>query len=115
MSVLLDVPVAIGSLRANPLRAFLTLLGMAVGIGAVMYVVMLGEVARARIQESLDALGANVLDVRPGGSRLRGVSHSQSRQSLTWQDARDFRARSVEHYSQRRRRRLGHGFSRLVD
>jgi putative ABC transport system permease protein len=94
MNLLRDISVAIQSLRANPLRAFLTLLGMAVGIAAVIYVVMLGEVARARIQESLDALGANVLDVRPGGSRMRGVSQAQSRESLTWEDAREVLATS---------------------
>lgn len=89
MQVFRDIPVAVGSLRGNPLRTFLTLLGISVGIGAVMYVVMLGEVAQARIRERLEALGANVLIVRPGNARMRGVSQSGARESLTWQDARD--------------------------
>jgi putative ABC transport system permease protein len=95
MQIFRDIPVAVGSLRGNPLRTFLTLLGISVGIGAVMYVVMLGEVAQARIRERLEALGANVLIVRPGNARMRGVSQSGTRESLTWQDARDIVAESA--------------------
>ena len=95
MGIWTDVPVALGSLRANPLRASLTLLGIAVGIAAVIYVVMLGEVAQARIRASLDALGANVLIVRPGSASSRGVRQTNDRESLTWQDARDIQATSA--------------------
>jgi len=82
-----DIPMAVGSLRSSPLRTFLTLLGVAVGIAAVMYVVMLGEVAQSRIRERLEQLGANVLIVRPGGAQNHGVSQQGSRESLTWEDA----------------------------
>jgi putative ABC transport system permease protein len=95
MQVWRDVPVALGNLRANPLRASLTLLGIAVGIAAVIYVVMLGEVAQARIRASLEALGANVLIVRPGSASARGVRQAAERESLTWQDARDIAAASA--------------------
>jgi putative ABC transport system permease protein len=94
VQVVRDIPLALDSLRSNPLRSFLTLFGIAVGIGAVMYVVMLGEAAQASIRSRLEALGANVLIVRPGGSRMRGVSREGSRESLTVQDSRDIEARS---------------------
>lgn len=90
-----DIPVALGSLRHNVLRTVLTLLGIAVGISAVMYVVMLGEVAQARIREQLEGLGANVLIVVPGGARMMGhVSSGQNWENLTEQDGRDILARS---------------------
>ncbi len=38
--------VALQSLKANPLRSILTLIGIAVGIGAVLYVVVLGEITQ---------------------------------------------------------------------
>lgn len=94
MRIFRDIPVAIVSLRSNPLRTFLTLLGIAVGIGAVMYVVMLGEVSQARIKARLDALGANVLIVRPGNSRMRRVSQAGAWQNLTRKDAEDILAAS---------------------
>ena len=82
------------SLRANPLRSVLTLTGIAVGIAAVLYVVVLGEVTQRRINERLESLGSNVLMVRPGYSRMHGVRTSASVINLTWDDAREIQAAS---------------------
>jgi putative ABC transport system permease protein len=90
-----DLPVAVDSLRHNVLRSVLTLLGIAVGITAVLYVVMLGDVAQARIRAQLESLGANVLLVFPGGAHMHGgVSAGVSWQNLTEKDGRDILARS---------------------
>lgn len=85
---------ALISLRSNPLRSILTLVGIAVGIAAVLYVVMLGEVTQARINKSLEALGANVLSIRPGYSRMGGVRTSAARVNLKWEDAREIQESS---------------------
>ena len=68
-----NVQLALHSLKANPLRSVLTLIGIAVGIGAVLYVVVLGEITQQSINERLESLGSNVLLIRPGYSRRHGV------------------------------------------
>ena len=56
MLLLENLRIALQSLVANPLRSLLTLVGIAVGIGAVLYVVSLGEVTQQRINDRLDPL-----------------------------------------------------------
>lgn len=81
--------VAIQSLRSNPLRTILTLIGIAVGIGAVLYVVVLGEITQRRINERLQSLGSNVLNIRPGFSRMHGVRTGANVVNLTWKDTKE--------------------------
>jgi putative ABC transport system permease protein len=80
---------AIQSLKASPLRTILTLIGIAVGIGAVLYVVVLGEITQERINERLESLGSNVLLIRPGYSRMRGVRTAADRVNLKLSDAKE--------------------------
>jgi putative ABC transport system permease protein len=80
---------ALQSLKANPLRSVLTLVGIAVGIGAVLYVVALGEITQRRINERLESLGSNVLLIRPGFSRMRGVRTAANVVNLEWKDAKE--------------------------
>ncbi|MFH1699728.1 MAG: ABC transporter permease [Candidatus Zixiibacteriota bacterium] len=89
MILLENMKVAFQSLRANPLRSILTLIGIAVGIAAVLYVVVLGEITKKRINERLESLGSNVLMIRPGFSHMHGVRTSASVVNLTWNDARE--------------------------
>jgi len=84
-----NLMIAFQSLKANPLRSMLTLIGIAVGIGAVLYVVVLGEITQNRINERLESLGSNVLLIRPGYSRMHGVRTGASVVNLTWDDARE--------------------------
>ena len=94
MVVLENLRVALESLLANPLRSLLTLIGIAVGIGAVLYVVSLGEITRDRIEERLETMGTNVLSIRPGYSRHAGVQTGESVVSLTWDDALEIERQS---------------------
>jgi putative ABC transport system permease protein len=89
MVIIENILVALQSLKENPLRSFLTLVGIAVGIAAVLYVVILGEITKKRINERLESLGTNVLMIRPGLSRFHGVRTSASVINLTWDDARE--------------------------
>jgi putative ABC transport system permease protein len=84
-----NILLALQSLRANPLRSFLTLVGIAVGIGAVLYVVVLGQITEKRIKQRLESLGSNVLLIRPGYSRMRGIRTGESVVNLKWSDARE--------------------------
>ena len=80
---------ALQSLKTNPLRSVLTLFGIAVGIGAVLYVVILGEITQQRINKRLESLGSNVLTIRPGYSRMRGVRTWEDVVNLKWDDAKE--------------------------
>jgi len=82
-----NILVAFQGLKSNPLRSILTLVGIAVGIGAVLYVVVLGEITQRSINERLESLGSNVLQIRPGYSRMHGVRTGENVVNLTRQDA----------------------------
>jgi putative ABC transport system permease protein len=88
MTALESLRIALRSLGASPLRTLLTLVGIAVGIGAVLHVVNLGSVTQQRIQERLESMGTNILIIRPGYSHMRGVRTSQRVESLDWKQAR---------------------------
>lgn len=94
MMVFENILVALQSLRANPLRSILTLFAVAVGIAAVLYVVVLGEITQRRIKERLESLGSNVLLIRPGMSRMRGIRTSANVVNLAWDDALEIESSS---------------------
>jgi putative ABC transport system permease protein len=64
--------VAATGLRARPLRAVLSALGIAVGIGAMVAVVGISASSRAEIDRQIEALGANLLTVEPGQTLRTG-------------------------------------------
>ncbi len=62
-------------LRTRPLRAVLSALGLAIGIGAMVAVVGISTSSRASLQQTLDRLGTNLLTVGPGQSLFGDPSH----------------------------------------
>jgi putative ABC transport system permease protein len=78
--------VALQSIRDHKMRAGLTMLGIIIGVGAVIAVVALGSGAQKAIEDRIAALGANVLSVYPGQSFFGGRASDQ-RVSLTTDDA----------------------------
>jgi len=80
------VAVAFQSIRANKLRTALTMLGVIIGVAAVIAMVALGTGAQRAVEEKINALGANLLTIYPGQSFMRGVA-SNVRVSLTTDDA----------------------------
>lgn len=87
-----NIRMAMESLRVNPLRSILTLVGIAIGIAAVLYVVILGEITQRNINERLESLGSNVLIIRPSFSHHHGVRTAANVVNLTWDDAREIDA-----------------------
>lgn len=87
MALFQNLILALQSLKSNPLRSVLTLIGMAVGIGAVLYVVVLGELTQQKVNERLEAMGTNVLLVRPGYARMHGVRTGENSANLVWSDS----------------------------
>ena len=94
MILLENLQLALRSLKTNPLRSILTLIGIAVGIGAVLYVVVLGEITQRSIKERLESLGSDILVIRPGYSRMRGVRTGASVVNLKWEDAKEIASTS---------------------
>lgn len=85
---------ALRVLRRNPLRAGLTMLGIVIGIGAVVAMVSLGQGAAASVQSEIASLGTNVLIVIPGATTVGGVRGGLgSVSTLTVDDARDIEKR----------------------
>lgn len=87
MNVIESFQIALRALAANKLRSVLTMLGIIIGVGAVIALVAAGAGAQAQVAERFTSLGSNLLVVSPGMSFFRGVSQgSSSAQSLTIAD-----------------------------
>ncbi len=77
--------VALQSVRANLFRAFLTMLGIIIGVASVITMIAIGSGAKAAVDAQIDALGASVLSVRAGSFMRMGVAQSGAK--LTIEDA----------------------------
>jgi putative ABC transport system permease protein len=88
------VIVALQSIRANLFRAALTMLGIIIGVGAVITMLAAGAGAQKRIDDQIASLGANILTVNASNFFAGGVS--RDRQTLIIEDADSLRADS--HY-----------------
>ncbi len=66
------VILAVRSIRRHLLRSFLTILGIVIGVGAVVTMVTLGKATTSAVQQQIAALGTNVLQIRPGQGFGRG-------------------------------------------
>src|SRR4026207_458988 len=87
---------ALRILRRNPLRAGLTMLGIIIGIGAVVAMVSLGQGATASVQTEIASLGTNVMIIVPGATSVGGVRGGLgSISTLTVTDAEDIEKKSA--------------------
>jgi len=75
VNVLASSRIAIRALRVNKLRSTLTMLGIIIGVGAVIAMVAIGTGAQARVAEQLQALGANMIFVFPGATTSGGLRY----------------------------------------
>lgn len=86
---LMNLAIAMQALRVNKMRSILTMLGIVIGVAAVIAMIAIGNGAQQRLQEKIASLGSNLLIVVPGsiiqsGARL-GAGNAQT---LTELDAR---------------------------
>jgi putative ABC transport system permease protein len=87
--LLMALRIALRALARNKLRSFLTMLGIIIGVGAVIAMVAIGEGAKKRVQEQIASLGTNLLVVLPGTVTLGGArTGSGGRQTLVASDAK---------------------------
>ncbi len=85
VQVIEAVKMAFRSLRANLFRTALTLLGVVIGVSAVVAMLAIGQGSQNEVMSRFESMGANLLFVRPGapGTRMRGDAVA----TLTLQDA----------------------------
>ena len=65
--------IALRALAVNKLRSALTMLGIVIGVGAVIVMIAVGSGAQQRVEEQIRALGSNLLLVMPGSTTAGGV------------------------------------------
>ena len=65
--------IALRALAVNKLRSALTMLGIVIGVGAVIVMIAVGAGAQRRVEEQIRALGSNLLLVMPGSTTAGGV------------------------------------------
>ncbi|WP_129125435.1 ABC transporter permease [Geomonas oryzae] len=85
--------IALRALRVNKMRALLTMLGIIIGIGAVIAMVAIGSGASKMISDQISSIGSNLLLVLPGSVTSGGMrSGAGGTQTLTYDDARAIKA-----------------------
>jgi putative ABC transport system permease protein len=88
MNIWESVRIALRSLAANKLRSILTMLGIIIGVAAVIALMGVGRGAQHAIDSQINSLGTNLLFVSPGAASTGGVRQAQGTvQSLTYEDA----------------------------
>ena len=87
MNWFIGIRIALRALGVNKLRSILTMLGIIIGVGAVITLVAIGSGAQAQIEEQMKALGSNMIVVYPGSYTGAGVRLAPgSRVTLTEED-----------------------------
>jgi len=87
--ILPSLQIAYGALRTNKVRAALTMLGVIIGVAAVIATIAVGAGATARIQQQIASLGSNLIMVLPGSITTSGIRlGSGIALTLTEDDAR---------------------------
>ncbi len=87
MRLLRYFPVAFDSIRAHKLRSILTMLGIIIGVAAVLSTIGIGRGASAQITAQVASQGTNLLTINPGASSFGGISSSGGVRTLTVGDA----------------------------
>ena len=77
MSILMTLRIALKALNRNKLRTMLTMLGMIIGVGAVITMVALGKGAQTTIEQQVKAAGTNMININAGNFSQGGVRTGQ--------------------------------------
>src|SRR3984885_13532832 len=91
MNIFSLIRIAFKALQRNKLRAFLTMLGIIIGVGAVIAMVAIGQGSKKSIQDQLSSMGSNMITIRPNsnvsvGGGARVDASSANLQTLTLDD-----------------------------
>ncbi|MGH7393537.1 MAG: ABC transporter permease, partial [Candidatus Rokuibacteriota bacterium] len=95
MTVLQSARIALRALRVNKLRSMLTMLGIIIGVGAVIAMVSVGAGAQARVAEQIQSLGSNLIIVLSGSVTSGGIRMGQGTQLTITEDDASAIAREI--------------------
>ncbi|MBI3604683.1 MAG: ABC transporter permease [Nitrospirae bacterium] len=88
MNIPSTIKISLRALRGNKMRSALTMLGIIIGVGAVITMLAVGTGARQKIEEQISSMGSNLLMVLPGASTSGGARMGSGTQlTLTLADA----------------------------
>ncbi len=87
MNIINVIKISLKALVNNKFRALLTMLGIIIGVAAVIAMLAIGQGSRQSIQDQISKMGSNMLIIQPGSSMFRGARMaSSSSQTLTLDD-----------------------------
>jgi len=90
------IKIAIGALLRNKMRAFLTMLGIIIGVASVIAMLAIGQGSKKSIQDQVSSMGSNLVFVMPGKQTMGGVQMGNtSSKSLTLADVEAVRSQST--------------------
>ena len=88
MNILESLRVALRGLAANKMRSILTMLGIIIGVAAVIALMSMGEGVSASITQQIQGIGSNLVIISPGSTLQGGARTAQgSAVTLTYEDA----------------------------
>ncbi|MEK7879612.1 MAG: ABC transporter permease, partial [candidate division NC10 bacterium] len=88
MNIWASARIAVRALRVNKLRSILTMLGIIIGVGAVIAMVAVGAGAQARVAEQIQSLGSNLMVILSGSTTSGGIRMGHGTQlTITEEDA----------------------------
>ena len=87
MNIINLFKIALRALSGNKFRCFLTMLGVIIGVAAVITMLAIGQGSKKSIQDQISTMGSNMINVRPGTGQFGGVRQSaSSMQTLKLED-----------------------------
>ena len=87
MNIVNLLKIAFRALNGNKFRGFLTMLGIIIGVAAVITMLAIGQGSKKSIQEQISTMGSNMINIRPGTGQFGGVRQSaSSMQTLKLED-----------------------------
>ncbi|MEC0184892.1 ABC transporter permease, partial [Paenibacillus peoriae] len=84
MNLMETIRVSMNSLTTNKLRSFLTILGIIIGVAAVIAIMAIGNGSKAKIKNEINKLGNNVLMVAPAMPMTEEEVNWDNLPSFTW-------------------------------
>ena len=86
------IKISLRALSNNKMRAFLTMLGIIIGVASVITMLAIGQGSKKSIQSQISEMGSNMIMIQPGAGMMGGVRQSSSdMQSLKLEDYYDIR------------------------
>lgn len=87
MNIINLLKIALRALNGNKFRGFLTMLGVIIGVAAVIAMLAIGQGSKSSIQSQISTMGSNLINIRPGSGQFGGVRQSaSSMQTLKLED-----------------------------